>query len=162
MSNASSSGSITSLLNSLHSHLQSQTQLLPTLHAQLGLPDTALADELSTLQQSLTRCVEDQIDVRRKEVKLWMEKCESVEEECGGYYLALRSYATAKGITGSVADARKEPILPRRHEMLIELQEKLRQVSFCSILTRLFLSPWKEDRIRSYQSGRLSANGWKW
>lgn len=139
MSNPSSSGSITSLLNSLHTHLQSQTQLLPTLHAQLGLPDTALADELSTLQQSLTKCVEDQIDGRRKEVGLWIGKCESVEEECARYCLALGSDATSKGVTGSVADARKEPVLPTRHGMLVELQEKLRQVSFC-LCFRLCLS----------------------
>ncbi|THH09818.1 hypothetical protein EW146_g8570, partial [Bondarzewia mesenterica] len=70
----SSSPSITSLLDSLHTHLQSQTQLLPTLHAQLGLPPTALADELSALQQTLTQCVEDQIDGRRKQVNEWTAK----------------------------------------------------------------------------------------
>lgn len=126
---STSSGSITSLLNSLHTHLQSQTQLLPTLHAQLGLPDTALADELSLLQENLTRCVEDQIDGRRKEVELWVGRCEDVEEECARYYLALGGYAVSKGITGSVAEARKEPVLPRRYEVLADLQEKLRQVS---------------------------------
>lgn len=81
--------------------------------------------------------MEDQIDGRRKEVGLWIGKCESVEEECARYCLALGSDATSKGVTGSVAEARKEPILPMRHGMLIELQEKLRQVSFC-----LFFPPW--------------------
>ena len=63
-----STTTITSLLNSLHTHLQTQTQALPTLHAQLGLPATALADDLQTLQQQLTQCVEEQIDTRRKHV----------------------------------------------------------------------------------------------
>ncbi|KAJ7868841.1 microtubule associated protein-domain-containing protein [Mycena leptocephala] len=49
---------LTTLLNSLHTHLQSQTQLLPTLHAQLGLPPSALEDELKNLQQQLMRSAE--------------------------------------------------------------------------------------------------------
>lgn len=151
MSNASSSsGSITSLLNSLHSHLQSQTQLLPTLHNQLGLPDTALEDELSSLQRTLTQCVEDQIDGRRKEVEMWLRKCEDVEEECARYHLALGAYASSssKGITGIVAESRKEHVLPKRYEMLFEMQEKLRQVSYCSyhlFLPFIYISSLRSD-----------------
>ncbi|KAH9950769.1 microtubule associated protein-domain-containing protein [Amylocystis lapponica] len=120
------STTITSLLNSLHTHLQSQTTLLPTLHAQLGLPATALTDELSALQQQLTQCIERQIDLRRKQVDEWMGKCAEVEEECLRYGRALGGHAKATG--SSVGEIRKEQILPRRHEIVTEYQEKLRQL----------------------------------
>ncbi|KAI0360677.1 hypothetical protein OH77DRAFT_1470873 [Trametes cingulata] len=119
------STTITSLLNSLHTHLQSQTQLLPTLHAQLGLPPTALHDELSALQQQLTQCIESQIDLRRRQVDEWMEKCGLVEEECLRYGRALGSHLKSSG--PSVGEIRKEQVLPRRFEMISEYQEKLRQ-----------------------------------
>ncbi|KAI0055291.1 hypothetical protein BV25DRAFT_1895369 [Artomyces pyxidatus] len=121
-----SSLSITSLLNSLHTHLQSQTQLLPTLHAQLGLPPTALADELSTLQNKLTQCIEDQIDGRRKQVHGWVARCEEVEEECHRYGVALGSSVNLGA--GTVGELKKEQVVPRRYEMLTALQEKLRQL----------------------------------
>lgn len=124
-----STTTITSLLNSLHTHLQSQTQLLPTLHAQLGLPATALADDLQTLQQQLTACVEEQIDTRRKQVDEWMLKCGEVEEDCVRYSKALGGHV--KAAPGSVGEVRKEQVLPRRFEMITEFQEKLRQVSVC-------------------------------
>lgn len=121
------STTITSLLNSLHTHLQSQTQLLPTLHAQLGLPPTALHDELSALQQQLTQCIEGQIDLRRKQVDEWMEKCGTVEEDCLRYGNALGGHLKSSGT--SVGEIRKEQVLPRRFELISEYQEKLRQVS---------------------------------
>ena len=120
---------ITSLLNSLHTHLQTQTQLLPTLHAQLGLPPTALADELSSLQKALTRCVEDQISSRMKQVHELEERCENLESECHSYSVALGP--SAKGLEITATELRREPVLPRRCDQLAELQEKLRQVS-CS------------------------------
>lgn len=118
---------ITSLLNSLQSHLQSQTQLLPTLHHQLGLPPTALADELSTLQKQLTECVESQIQVRRKQVDEWMCRCDAVESRCVRYGEALGGHAKATG--SSVGEIRKEKVLPTRFDRINEYQEKLRQVS---------------------------------
>jgi protein regulator of cytokinesis 1 len=118
---------LTSLLNSLHTHLQSQTQLLPTLHAQLGLPPTALEDELLALQKQLMRSVENQIDLRQKEVDKWMEKCEAVENGCLRYCKALGGNIKATGT--SVGELRKERALPRRYEMVSEHQEKLRQAS---------------------------------
>ncbi|KAJ7768251.1 microtubule associated protein-domain-containing protein [Mycena metata] len=117
---------LTTLLNSLHTHLQSQTQLLPTLHAQLGLPPSALEDELETLQQQLMRSVEAQIDTRRKEVENWMEKCESIEAECISYAKALGGNVKATG--SSLGELRKEKVLPVRYEMVTEYQEKLRQL----------------------------------
>lgn len=118
---------LTSLLNSLHTHLQSQTQLLPTLYTQLGLPPSALEEELKTLQQQLVHGVELQIDKRRREVEHWMEKCDTIENECVRYSKALGGNIKATGT--SVAELRKEQALPRRYEMISEYQEKLRQVS---------------------------------
>jgi protein regulator of cytokinesis 1 len=124
--------SLTSLLNSLHSHLQQQTQLLPTLHAQLGLPSTGLADELLALEQELTACVERQIDLRRKQVDGWMEKCNQVEIECTKYTKSLGAHVKSTG-TG-IGELRKEHVLPRRFEALSEHQERLRQVGFCVLV----------------------------
>jgi Ase1/PRC1/MAP65 family protein len=118
---------LTNLLNTLHSHLQSQTQLLPTLHLQLGLPSTALEDELKALQQSLMQSVEAQIEGRKKEVQGWLDKCEAVEQECLRYSNALGGNIKATGT--SELEIRNEQVLPRRYEMVSEYQEKLRQVS---------------------------------
>ncbi|TFY62235.1 hypothetical protein EVJ58_g3992 [Rhodofomes roseus] len=120
------STTITSLLNSLHTHLQSQTQLLPTLHAQLGLPPTALTDELATLQHQLTECIESQIDLRRKQVDEWMKRCADIENQCIRYGNALGGHVKTTG--GSVGEIRKEQVLPRRFEIASEYQEKLRQL----------------------------------
>ncbi|EKM53255.1 uncharacterized protein PHACADRAFT_124758 [Phanerochaete carnosa HHB-10118-sp] len=121
-----SATTITSLLNSLHTHLQSQTQLLPTLHNQLGLPQTALADDLSALQRQLAECVESQIDLRRMQVDEWMGRCDAVERECVRYTKALGGHVKATG--SSVGEVRKEQVLPRRFDMISEYQEKLRQL----------------------------------
>ena len=121
-----STTTITSLLNSLHTHLQSQTQLLPTLHNQLGLPQTALADDLSALQKQLAECVENHIDHRRKQVDEWMGKCDTVERDCVRYSQALGGHMKAAG--SSVGEVRKEQVLPKRFDMISEYQEKLRQV----------------------------------
>ncbi|KAG7095227.1 hypothetical protein E1B28_006002 [Marasmius oreades] len=117
---------LTSLLDSLHSHLQTQTQLLPTLHAQLGLPATALEDELRVLRTKLMNGVESQIDLRKKEVEGWMHKCDVVETECLRYSKALGGNIKATG--SSVGELRKEIVLPKRYEIGLEYQEKLRQL----------------------------------
>lgn len=124
-STATTTMALTTLLNSLHSHLQTQTQLLPTLHAQLGLPPTALEDELKTLQEQLIQGVERQIDLRRKQVDEWMGKCEEVESICMRYTKALGGNTKATG--SSLGEIRKELSLPRRYELVAEFQEKLRQ-----------------------------------
>jgi Ase1/PRC1/MAP65 family protein len=121
-----SSVSLTSLLNSLHSHLQQQTQLLPTLHAQLGLPPTGLADELLALEQELTSCVERQINLRRKQVDEWLEKCTQIENECNNYTKALGTHLKVTG--NGIGELRKEPVLPKRFEAFSAHQERLRQV----------------------------------
>lgn len=129
-SSSASSVSLTSLLNSLHSHLQQQTQLLPTLHAQLGLPTNSLADELLALEKELTSCVERQIDLRRKQVDEWVDRCMQIEEQCGKYTIALGSHNKVAG--GSIGELRKEHVLPKRFEALSEHQERLRQVRLSS------------------------------
>ena len=126
MSSSSTAASITSLLDSLHTYLQSQTQLLPTLHSQLGLPASALEDDLRGLQRELLSSVEIQVDKRRKEVEQWMEKCAKVEKQCVRYTKALGGNIKATGT--SIGELRKENSLPRRYEMVSEYQEKLRQV----------------------------------
>lgn len=118
---------ISTLLSSLHNHLQTQTQLLPTLHAQLGLPHSALTDELSALHQRLATCVEEQIDLRRQEVDKWMMKCDTVERECLKYAKALGGHT--KAISTSIGELRKQQVLPVRHEMLNQHLEKLDHVS---------------------------------
>ena len=118
---------LTSLLNSLHTHLREQTELLPTLHAQLGLPATALEDELHTIQQHLMQSVEAQIDVRRKQVDEWMDKCSGVEDVCVRYGRALGGNVKVAG--ASIGELRKEQNLPKRYQLVTAQQEKLRQAS---------------------------------
>lgn len=136
-----STTTISSLLNSLHTHLQSQTQLLPTLHNQLGLPQTALADDLSALQKQLAECVESQIDYRRKQVDEWMGRCDEVETECIRYSKALGGHGKATG--SSVGEVRKEQVLPKRFEMISEYHEKLRQVRELLVRQRLTRIDWR-------------------
>lgn len=122
---SSSSLALSTLLSTLHTHLNAQTQLLPQFHARLGLPATALEDELQALQHHLTRAVESQIDIRRQQVEEWEEKCEAVENGCVRYARALGTHAK---VAGSLAEIRAETVLPRRHERALEHQERLRQV----------------------------------
>ncbi|TRM59017.1 microtubule associated protein-domain-containing protein [Schizophyllum amplum] len=117
---------LTSLLNSLHSHLQTQTTLLPTLHNQLGLPSNALEDELSRLQTQLLAQVEELVHSRQKEVEEWAQRCEQVEDACIRYSRALGGNVKATG--ASVGELRKEKVLPKRYEAVTEHQEKLRQL----------------------------------
>ncbi|KAG1745761.1 microtubule associated protein-domain-containing protein [Suillus lakei] len=122
---SSSSLTLSTLLSTLHTHLNAQTQLLPTLHAQLGLPQTALEDELQTLQHTLTKAVESQIEVRRKQVDDLVGKCEGVESGCARYSRALGTHAK---VAGSLSDLKAEKVLPRRYESATVYQEKLRQI----------------------------------
>lgn len=149
MSASLTATTLTSLLNSLHTHLQTQTQLLPTLHIQLGLPASALEEELKGLQEQLLEGVELRIDRRRKEVEEWMAKCEGLEHECLRYTKALGGNIKATG--SSLGELRKEQALPRRHEMIAEHQEKLRQV--CATLLLRIIGLTKVITGVSYQNG---------
>lgn len=70
------------LLESLVDHLQAQADLLPSLHAQLGLPPSALAADLERLRAVLAETVEAQIQQRHSEVTEWIVRCEKVERDC--------------------------------------------------------------------------------
>ncbi|KXN82934.1 Anaphase spindle elongation protein 1 [Leucoagaricus sp. SymC.cos] len=117
---------LTDLLNSLHTHLQVQTQLLPTLHSQLGLPRSALEDDLKALHRELVQGVELQVERRRREVDEWMARCDEAENECIRYSRALGGNVKSTGAT--IGELRKEAVLPRRCELVTEHQEKLRQL----------------------------------
>lgn len=126
---------IPTLLSSLSQHLQEQTELLPTLHAQLGLPPSALSDELSSLHQRLTTCVEDQIELRRQEVDEWMKRCDVVERECSKYTKTLGG--NTKMLRISLGELKKQKALPVRHEMLNQYLEKLDNVRRLNLVWRL-------------------------
>jgi protein regulator of cytokinesis 1 len=131
MSSDTSSTALTALLDSLHTHLQAQTQLLPTLHAQLGLPNSALEDELTALQAQLAATVDAQLSARREQVEQWMQKCAAVESACGRYCTALGTHVKAAG--PSLKEIRTQTVLPRQYELLSSYQEKLRQVQLLII-----------------------------
>jgi protein regulator of cytokinesis 1 len=117
---------LTTLLTSLHSHLNSQSQILPEIHNQLGLSPSALQDDLATLQESLINTIDATVAARRNELDVWLEKCDAVDKECAQYARALAGNAKATG--DSLADLRREKVLPVRYNAFSEHREKLRQV----------------------------------
>ncbi|KIJ49148.1 hypothetical protein M422DRAFT_161626 [Sphaerobolus stellatus SS14] len=117
---------IDNLLSSLHSHLTTQTSLIPALHAQLGLPETALREEISQLHAALVATVDQKIDERRREVEEWMDKCAALESECLKYNKALGAHA--KGIAISVGELRRNQVLPKRFQDLIVYRDKISQL----------------------------------
>ncbi|KAF8554517.1 hypothetical protein OG21DRAFT_1508849 [Imleria badia] len=152
---SSSSLALSSLLSTLHTHLNAQTQLLPQLHSQLGLPATALEDELDELQHNLTRAVELQIDVRKKQVEEWETKCEEVEIGCSRYARAL---GTNGKVAGSLSEIKSEKVLPRRHERALEYQERLRQVYHTKLEQLTTLTNRLNALARSLGSNYFSAD----
>ncbi|KAG9078686.1 hypothetical protein FS749_009250, partial [Ceratobasidium sp. UAMH 11750] len=116
------------LLASLHEHLAFHTALLPQLHAQLGLPPTALATELEELRTVLADAVEARVERRRKDVAAWAERCEEVERKCKQYATAVGGptiIGTIKGVR-PVAELAKEQNYPKRYELL---QKNLQLIS---------------------------------
>ncbi|KAG8934977.1 hypothetical protein FRC02_008833 [Tulasnella sp. 418] len=113
------------LIASLQSSLSHHGTLLPQLHAQLGLPSSALTQELVVLQTTLCEVVEEQITKRRNEVDEWMMKCDGIEKECLKLVKCLGSGTKS---LASVGELRKITVLPRRHEQLIAHQTKLEQL----------------------------------
>ncbi|CAE6385895.1 unnamed protein product [Rhizoctonia solani] len=108
------------LLASLHEHLAFHTALLPQLHAQLGLPPTALATELQELRTVLADAVEERVERRKRDVAMWAEKCDDLERRYKDYSVALGGPSIAGTIKGlkSVAELRKEQNYPKRYELL--------------------------------------------
>ncbi|EJD45473.1 hypothetical protein AURDEDRAFT_184724 [Auricularia subglabra TFB-10046 SS5] len=115
--------SVSTLLLSLQTHMTNQISLLPTLHAQLGLPASALSDELEALRRALVQAVEKQVDGRKDEVERWMARCAGIEEDCAKLARALGGHGRAVGV--SVGELRKQQVIPKRHELLTAHQEKL-------------------------------------
>ncbi|KAG0695421.1 hypothetical protein DFH29DRAFT_880070 [Suillus ampliporus] len=91
-------------------------------------------------KHTLTKAVESQIEVRRKQVDDWIGKCEGVESGCARYSRALGTHAK---VAGSLSDLKAEKVLPRRYEGATVYQEKLRQmsriISMHDLLRRWFL-----------------------
>ncbi|KAF8686416.1 Microtubule associated protein (MAP65/ASE1 family) [Rhizoctonia solani] len=108
------------LLASLHEHLAFHTALLPQLHAQLGLPATALATELQELRTVLADAVEERVERRKRDVALWADKCDELERKCQDYSVALGGPSIAGTIKGMkpVNELRKEQNYPKRYELL--------------------------------------------
>lgn len=106
------------LLDSLHEHLQQQTDLLPALHAQLGLAPSALAADLEHLRAVLAENVDAQVQRRRSEVNEWQETCEKVEKDCIKLAKCLGGHGRS---IPSVAEYRKNAVRccstsrPNRH-----------------------------------------------
>ncbi|KAF9015968.1 hypothetical protein BDZ89DRAFT_1046089 [Hymenopellis radicata] len=70
--------------------------------------------------------VEAQIESRRKQVEMWMEKCEAVEQSCILYSKVLGGHIKNTG--RSVGELRKEKVLSHRFNLASDHQEKLRQL----------------------------------
>lgn len=99
MSRSTGRSSLTpeSLVSALLPHISKQTLLLPTLHAQLGLPPSALESDLSALREALLQTVETCVSNRQKEIDAWEEKCEIVERRCRRLETALGRRASSLG-----------------------------------------------------------------
>lgn len=127
MSAQETTTTLTDLLNSLHRHLKDQIQLLPTLHLQLGLSPSALEDDFRALHAELVKGVERPVEARQKEVEEWMTRCDMVEHECMRYSKALGE--NVQSSSNTIEELRNDLVLPRRYNLVMERQEKLRQVS---------------------------------
>ncbi|PVF98682.1 hypothetical protein CPB86DRAFT_814523 [Serendipita vermifera] len=124
MSRSSSRKSLTpeSLVSVLVPHISQQTLLLPTLHAQLGLPPSALESDLADLREALLKTVEDCVSNRKKEITQWEAKCEGVEARCRRLENAMGRRAA------SLAELKKQTVYPVRHEQLSAQEDKLNQL----------------------------------
>lgn len=140
------SASITpqTVLEALLPHLTLQTSLLPTLHVQLGLPSSALEQDLATLREALVKTVDDCVHARTTEVQAWAEKCDGVEAACIALSKALGPGAKSVGATvgelrkqsvrsefgfdGFSADMLDKQVYPRRFDLLTVQEDKLSQL----------------------------------
>ncbi|KAG1838148.1 hypothetical protein DFJ58DRAFT_733982 [Suillus subalutaceus] len=110
---SSSSLTLSTLLSILQTHLNAQTRLLPTLHVQLGLPQTAPEDELQTLQHTLNKAIESRIEENAREWSLVV--------------LGVRECWAHAEVAGSLSDLKAEKVSPRRYESATT-RRKLRQI----------------------------------
>lgn len=80
--------------------------------------------------------IESQIDIRRKEVEVWLVKCSTVEGDCVRYGKALGGNAKVAG--ASLGELTREQMLPKRYDLVTVYHEKLRQVwVYISLLSTL-------------------------
>ncbi|KAG9025159.1 hypothetical protein FRB95_010487 [Tulasnella sp. JGI-2019a] len=115
------------LITALQQHLAQHAALLPALYSQLGLAPSALTMELEQLQATLSEVVEGQLTRRRQEVDEWMAQCRVIEADCLELVKCLGQNARSSR-QQSVGELRKIQVLPRRHEQLVSLKERLNQV----------------------------------
>lgn len=97
-----------SVVQDLLPHLTLQTTLLPTVHAQLGLPSSALEQDLRTLRDALFKTIEDCVRARQQEVQEWADRCSGLEETC--MQLANTIGANAKAVGTAVSELRQQTV----------------------------------------------------
>lgn len=111
-----------SLVSVLVPHISQQTLLLPSLHAQLGLPPSALEADLSALREALLKTVEECVNTRKKEISDWSDRCDAVEARCRRLENAMGRRAA------SLVELKKVDVYPKRHEQLSAQEDKLHQL----------------------------------
>ncbi|KZO94497.1 hypothetical protein CALVIDRAFT_538955 [Calocera viscosa TUFC12733] len=109
------------LLPALQVPLLTLTHSLPALHRQLGLPPSALEEDLGQLRDALLSAIDHQLERRKEEVREWEGRCLGVERKVGG----LRSKVGAWGKGVAEASGEDNEILPRRLELLTQQEHKL-------------------------------------
>jgi protein regulator of cytokinesis 1 len=124
--------SVSTLLESLQSRIHAQASILPGLYSQLGLPSSALTDELNELQSKLTQCVDEVIVKRRQAVEDWENRCQETESGIHKLMLSLGQ----NGIPAQEAGAANVTVLPEKFGALDAYHDKLR-ITFTSKLEQL-------------------------
>ncbi|KAF8316116.1 hypothetical protein DL93DRAFT_2227030 [Clavulina sp. PMI_390] len=113
------------VLNSLMGVLQAEAGKLPAIHAQLGLTHESLEEDLDHLRQELETTIKKLVNGRQLEVNDWERQCHAVERDC---------VALGKCLGGGVpmdeafiALVHSEPVLPKRHGMILKHQQDLQK-----------------------------------
>ncbi|KAF8326231.1 microtubule associated protein-domain-containing protein [Cantharellus anzutake] len=122
------SGKAKELLDSLVEPLTAQVHLLPAIHAQLGLPSSAIAADLDKLRVVLADAIEAQIQQRRSEVKAWLERCDKVEKDCNVLAKSTGLDKSEKPPTSTISELRKITNIPERLEQLVALRDSLNAI----------------------------------
>jgi len=95
------------LLDSLVEPLTAQVHQLPAIHAQLGLPSSAIAADLDKLRVVLSDAIEAEIQQRRSEVKGWLERCDKVERDCNVLAKSTGLDKSEDSPTSTISELRK-------------------------------------------------------
>jgi Ase1/PRC1/MAP65 family protein len=134
--------SVSAMLETLQTQIQTRTAELPTLYAQIGRPSTALTDELNSLQKRLIDCVDEVVGGRRKEVQEWVEKCDAVEEQIQALLNAIGA-GNIKGESDIV-----DKVLPKRLKQLWSQRERLQQLYTTKLEQRSTLCSRIDELVR--------------